>query len=209
MKKNNTKEVVIIALKLLIICSIVATIVASVNHITKEKIAYNEMLNTAEALTGIYEKDYNAAFTVEGKNFVIKNGEETVITCAQENFDFKSKDVKAIYVLKDADGTSLGYCVSVQPMGFKDYIKMLVAVNPDCTVKGVEIVSMSETSGIGTKAKDASFLGQFANLDETSVKRDVDTIAGATKTTKPVINAVAASLYEVSEFIYANGGGNK
>ena len=58
MKQNNTKEILVIALKLLVICSIVATIVAAVNFITADKIAYNEKLNTAEALTGIYFDDY-------------------------------------------------------------------------------------------------------------------------------------------------------
>jgi len=209
MSKNNTKEILIIAIKLLVICSVVATIVASVNYITKDRIAFNEMLNTAEALTGIYKEDYNAPFSVDEGGFVIKDGDNTVISCTEEQFTFTSKDVKAIYVLRDSDGSSVGYCVSVQPMGFKDYIKMLVAVNPDCTVKGVEIVSMSETSGIGTKAKDKSFIEQFISLDETAVKRDVDTIAGATKTTRPVIDAVAASLYEVSEYIHVNGGVSK
>lgn len=206
MNKTSAKDIIIIAAKLLIICSIVAAIVASVNFITADKIAYNERVNTAEALTGIYFDDYNAPFTVDNDGFAIKDEENVLITCKQEEFDFTSNDVKALYTLNDANGKTVGFCISVQPMGFKDYIKMLVAVNADCTVKGVEIVSMSETSGIGTKAKDESFLSQFINLDEVAVKRDVDIISGATKTTKPVIDAVAASLYEVSEYIHKNGG---
>ena len=204
--KKNSKDVLIISLKLLVICSIVAAIVATVNYITADKIAFNEMLNTANALSGIYNDDYNAPFTVENSEFVIKDGERTVIKCTEKNITFESKDVKKLYVLEDENKNTVGYCVSVQPMGFKDYIKMLVAVNKDCTVKGVEIVSMSETSGIGTKAKDTSFLSQFISLDEVSVKRDVDIISGATKTTRPVIDAVAASLFEVSEYIHSNGG---
>ncbi len=205
-KNNNVKEILTITLKLLVICSIVAAIIASVNFITKDKIAYNEKLNTAEALTGIYFEDYQSEFEVTKEGFAIYDGDIAYITCSQEDFDFSSKDVKALYVLKDNENTVHGYCISVQPMGFKDYIKMLVAVNPDCTVKGVEIVSMSETSGIGTKAKEPSFLNQFLGLNDTEVHRNVDIISGATKTSKPVIDAVSASLYEVSEYIHKVGG---
>ena len=205
-KNNNSKEILSITVKLLVICSIVATIVAAVNFITKDKIEYNEKLNTAEALTGIYHDDYGKDFTVSGDSFVIMEEDNVILTCSQENAEFASKDVKALYVLKDADEKVHGYCVSVQPMGFKDYIKMLVAINPDLTVKGVEIVSMSETSGIGTKAAEPSFLGQFKNLNENDVKRDVDVISGATKTSKPVIDAVSAALNEVTE-AYAFVGG--
>ena len=203
---NNKKEIFITALKLLVICSVVATIVASVNFITKDKISYNEKLSTAEALTGIYSDDFNKGFEVSGNDFIISDGNKTVITCSQENFSFSSKDVKALYVLKDSENNIHGYCVSIQPMGFKDYIKMLVAVNSDCTVKGVEIVSMSETSGIGTKVEAPSFINQFTGLNDTEVRRDVDIISGATKTSRPVIDAVSASLYEVSEYIHSSGG---
>ncbi len=208
MKQNSTKEILVIALKLLVICSIVATIIAAVNFITADKIAYNEKLNTAVALTGIYFEDYGKEFEVDEDRFVISEDGNIRISCNQVEFDFSSKNIKALYVLSDVHNNTLGYCVSIQPMGFKDYIKMLVAVNPDCTVKGVEIVSMSETSGIGTKAQDPAFLNKFTNLNSTEVSSEVDIISGATKTSKPVIDAVAASLNEVSLYISENGGEN-
>lgn len=208
MKQNSTKEILVIALKLLVICSIVATIVAAVNFITADKIAYNERLNTAEALTGIYYEDYGKEFEVDGESYVITEDGNLKISCSQADFDFSTKDIKALYVLTDSEENTLGYCVSVQPMGFKDYIKMLVAVNPDCTVKGVEIVSMAETSGIGTKAQAPEFLEKFVNLNSANVKSEVDIISGATKTSKPVIDAAAASLGEVSAYIHESRGEN-
>ena len=65
---------------------------------------------------------------------------------------------------------------------------------------------MSETSGIGTKVEAPSFINRFTGLNDTEVRRDVDIISGATKTSKPVIDAVSASLYEVSEYIHSSGG---
>ena len=204
--KNNMKEIITIALKLLIICSIVAVIVASVNFITKDRIIFNEKQNTADALTEIYAEDSGNRFEVSDKNFVMKDEEKVILTCSQENFEFSSQDIKAFYILKNADSQVESYCISVQPMGFKDYIKMLVAINPNCTVKAVRVVSMAETSGIGTKACEASFLDKFTNLNDTQVSHDVDIISGATKTSRPVIDAVAASLRETSQYISKVGG---
>ena len=90
-------------------------------------------------------------------------------------------------------------------MGFKDTINMLVAVNPDVSVKGVKIVSMSETSGIGTKAAEPEFLEKFNGLGS-PVSSKVDTISGATKTSKPVIGAVDTALRQTAEYIKSNGG---
>ena len=202
-KQNNTKEILSITLKLLVICSIVATIVASVNAITKERILHNEKQNTADALTDIYKDDYSNSFSVSGDSFIIEENGNAVITCSQANTEFSSKDVKALYVLKNAESEVLGYCISVHPMGFKDYIKMLVAITPENKVKDVKIVSMSETSGIGTKALEPSFLEQFRDKDNTN---GVDTISGATKTSKPVIDGVNAALSEVASYIDKVGG---
>lgn len=204
MKKSNTKEILSIAFKLLVICAIVATIIAFVNAITKDKIDFNERIGTAEALTAIYSGDYNGkSFEVSGEEYVIKDGDNILVKCVEADVkEFIRADITALYVLENPDGAPLGYCVAIQPMGFKDVIKMLVAVNADTTVRGVKIISMSETSGIGTKAQDESFLGQFTKKPA----KEVDTISGATKTTKPVIDAVVSSIEQVKAYINISGG---
>jgi len=206
MKQNSTKEILTITLKLLVICSVVAVIVAFVYGITKDRIALNEMMNTATALTEIYSEDFGGhPFEVKDGEFAVSDADgNTLATCSVAECEY-IKDVTALYELCDADGNSLGYCVAIQPLGFKDVIKMLVAVNADLTVKGVKIVAMSETSGIGTKAQDASYLAQFTGRDAES-SLQVDTIAGATKTTKPVIEAVSNSVNQVIKYINEKGG---
>ncbi len=207
MKQNNTKEILSIMLKLLIICSLVAVIIALVYGITKDKIHFNEMLKTSEALTEIYSDDFGGhEFSVVENSFIVYGNEgEEIAQCNVAECKYLN-DVTALYVLSDGQNNSLGYCVSIQPLGFKDVIKMLVAVNSDHTVKGVKIVSMSETSGIGTKAKDESFLSQFIGRDSDSSLL-VDTIAGATKTTKPIKEAVSRSIDQVIEYEKQTGKG--
>lgn len=201
---KNTKEILSITLRLLVICAVVATIIAFVNAITKDKIEYNERIGTAQALTGIYSADYNGrVFEVDGNEYVIKDETGVVVKCIEAELkEFIRADITAMYILQDASNNPLGYCVAIQPMGFKDVIKMLVAVNPDFTVKGVKIISMSETSGIGTKAQDEGFLHQFTQMPA----KEVDTISGATKTTKPVIDAVDSSVDQVKAYMNISGG---
>ncbi len=206
--QNSKKEILTIALRLLAICSIVAVIIAFINTITKDRIAYNQMLSTAEALSGIYSSEYDGkAFTVNGNEFVINDGNTIVAKCSQaQSYTPQNSDVTAIYLLTDRDDNTQGYCVSIAPMGFKAEIQMLVAVNADMTVKGVKIVSMSDTSGIGTKAQDPSFLAKFDGLGSEEAAK-VDIISGATKTSKPVIQAVSLAIKEASS--YMNDGGAK
>ena len=94
MKQTSTKEILVIAIKLLVICSIVATIVAAVNYITADKIAYNEKLNTAEALTGIYFDNYGKEFEVDGNSYVISDDGNIIISCKEAAFDFSTKTLR-------------------------------------------------------------------------------------------------------------------
>lgn len=56
-KAGTVGYVANITLRLLVICALVALLVAGVNAITKDKIERNGRENTAKALTAIYESD--------------------------------------------------------------------------------------------------------------------------------------------------------
>lgn len=210
MEQNNTKQLFVIAAKLLVICTIVAVIIAFVNAITKDRIELNELNSTAEALSGVYGADYNYhTFEVvkndgEKASFVMKDDSgNAVVTCEAAECE-TLPTISGVYVIKDSSGEPVNYCIFAAPMGFKAEINMLVAVNPTLTVKAVKIISMSDTSGIGTKVQEEGFLSQFA--DKNSVIGNVDTISGATKTSKPVINAVDTALKQAAQYIAEQGG---
>lgn len=238
MKNSNVKDVLIISLKLLVICAIIAVIVASVNLITAPTIEKNLKTSTANTLTEIYKNDAafekyfesDAKFAVsEDKNsneYFVKNGNKTVLKCSDVKFerisDDKNEDIKNIYVLTDADNNSLGYCVAIEPSGYKDVIKLLVSIDSDAVVKSVKIVDMKETKGIGTRAIEDNkppsdkngnkgwFLDQFIGLGSDSVTAsDIRPIAKATKTSQPIISAVNVSVKQIKAYISANGGGSK
>ena len=71
------------------------------------------------------------------------------------------------------------------------------------TVKGIEMLSISETAGLGMKAKEADFKDQFKDKNvkkftytKTGESGDdmIDAISGATITTNAVTNAVDSAL---------------
>ena len=86
-----------------------------------------------------------------------------------------------------------------------------MGIDNEGTVKGIEILKISETAGLGMKAKESRFKDQFAekkvaqfSYTKTGASADfeIDAISGATITTKAVTNAVNAGLA-----FYGNLGG--
>lgn len=205
MKNNNTLRLFVIALKLLVVCSIVAVIVAFVNYITKDKIRMNELSNTADALSGIYAQQYEGcSFKVIDKNnavtFEMQDNEGNTYLVCKNSDCVLLPSIKQLLVVYDMAQNPVGFCVNAAPMGFKDKINMLIAVNSDLSVKSVKIVSLSETSGIGTKIQEQSFLDSFVNITK-PVASKVDIISGATKSSKPVIDAVDRAIEQVEKHL--------
>ena len=81
---------------------------------------------------------------------------------------------------------------------------MAVGLDHDGMVTGVEVISHSETPGLGSKAAEESFLSQYvgksADMQLTVTKTgaqseaEIDAISGATKTTNGVTAALTGPL---------------
>ena len=134
--------------------------------------------------------------------------------------DFKAEDVDqkaASKAVKDM-GTNAtvdevctagdeGYVITTTDKdGFGGNIQITVGIKKDGTINGVSILSISETAGLGMKAKDDPSWGkQFAGkkVESFSVVKDgsgsgddakIDAISGATITSKAVTGAMNSCL---------------
>ena len=100
-----------------------------------------------------------------------------------------------------------GYVITTTDKdGFGGSIQITVGLTTDGTVNGVSILSISETAGLGMKAKDDPSWGkQFAGkkVESFSVVKDgsgsgddakIDAISGATITSKAVTGAMNSCL---------------
>lgn len=130
------------------------------------------------------------------KAFVLRDG-------ALAGVDGTPKDEPAVFAGYDQDGKPLGYAISANGPGFADNILLLYGFDPQQKrIVGMEVLESKETPGLGDKIfKDATWVGQFKGLAvEPSVvptkpgtrskPNEVDTISGATISTKAVIRIV-------------------
>lgn len=89
----------------------------------------------------------------------------------------------------------------IAPAGYGGDISVMVGVDADGTVIGIEILTHNETPGLGDKISRPEFKGMFAgkNLENADwrVKKDggeFDQITGATISPRAVVSAVRAGL---------------
>ena len=84
-----------------------------------------------------------------------------------------------------------------------DITEVAQAILNDGTVKGVDMLSISETAGLGMKADESEFKDQFKdkNVEKFTYTKNgekgddkIDAISGATITTNAVTNAVDSAL---------------
>lgn len=96
-----------------------------------------------------------------------------------------------------------GYAVQVEPNGFGGAITMMVGVSNEGKVLGVQVVSHTETPGLGAKAAGDgavaiafrnSFVGLSGNVTVSKDGGQADTLTGATITSRAVAAGVSAAL---------------
>ena len=94
--------------------------------------------------------------------------------------------------------------------GYGGDITIAMGVTCGGTLKGIEFLEISETAGLGMKAKEEKFLGQFRDVKTKSFslpkaklegETEMDAVSSATITSKAVNRAVNAGLYAADVII--------
>ena len=178
MKNENTMmHIVRLTVTLLLICAVVAAVLAGVNMITKDKIAAIQVQKTENAIKEVLPD----ASDVQ-----------------QMPLDGDAGIVQAVY----AAGSS--YAVQVAPGGFDGEITMMVGIS-EGKVTGISVISHTETPGLGAvaaaqNAKGEAFRDQFVGQEGTlAVGQQIDAMSGATITSNAVVAGVNAALSYVAD----------
>ena len=83
---------------------------------------------------------------------------------------------------------NVGYIFIAAVPGYSGHITVITAVDPNGQIIKTSTLSHTETQGIGTIIEKPSFLDTFIGRDNTL--EGVDTVAGATVTTRAYIRAI-------------------
>jgi RnfABCDGE-type electron transport complex G subunit len=90
-------------------------------------------------------------------------------------------------------GKTVGKVIMVTVQGFESPIEVTVGVDASNTLTGISVggSGFAETPGLGAKAKETAFTGQFAGKSlPVKLGEGIDAISGATVTSTAVVKAV-------------------
>ena len=177
MKTQNTFLYVLrLALTLFAITAVVAAALAGVNSITKPIIDQQTADKTQEAIMAVLPGGFDEELT---------------------DFDPQGGMVSKVY--KGAEG----YALEVNPTGFDNTITMMVGVDNEGKVLGISVVSHTETAGLGAvaaantsagEAFRAQFVGKSGSVSVSKDGGEIDSITGATITSRAVSAGVNGAL---------------
>lgn len=163
--------------------------------ITKEPIARAQENTKQEAYRSVLSdaSEFNA----------VEFDADNAATVLSDN-GYSSDAITEIAEGVDESGNTVGYVISVESSeAYGGSLTLSVGIASDGTVKGIEMLDISETAGLGMKADEAEFKDQFKDklvekfiYTKTGESGDnmIDAISGATITTNAVTNAVDSAL---------------
>lgn len=109
-----------------------------------------------------------------------------------ESLDTQQADGSFAYTVKKK-GQTVGFALKQTVQGYGGPIEVITGFETDGAIRGVSVggESFNETEGLGAKAKDAAFTGQYrGKMPPVELNKDIDGISGATVTSTAVTDAV-------------------
>lgn len=192
------------ALVLFAITLVAAVLLGVTYEITKEPIAVATQAAKEEA----YGKVLKGFVKTGEADAQILNGIREAVSDMDE---FEGSEITEMLAAYADDGECVGYVMTVvNHNGYGGDIGIAMGVSSDMTLGGIEFLELSETAGLGMKAKDEAFKSQFDNARTESFglakagiegEQELDAISSATITSKAVTRAVNAGLYAADVMI--------
>ena len=189
--KNILKNTAILTL----ITLVAGTLLGLVYEITKDPIAAAKEKAKQSAYMQVVE---DADKFVEYDKFDADNAsmlleKEGLLEC----------DIVEAVEAKKGEETIGAVVTVVTHEGYGGDIKISVGILNDGTVKGIEMLEISETAGLGMKSTEPEFKNQFKDKKVSTFKytkqgakadEEIDALSGATITTNAVTNGVNSAL---------------
>lgn len=203
---NNSKSTIIKDTLILFAITLIAGFALGIVHeITLPAIETQRLKTKTEA----YQKVYPEAVDFiedEALTLLVADASEVL---SSNGYDRATIDEAMVAV--NGAGDKIGYVVTVTTQeGYKGGITVSIGYGMDGLVKGMEVITINETAGLGAKAAEADFKNQFVDKKTEQFEytktgaveeNQIDAISGATITTDAVVNEVNAGICFITELI--------
>ena len=178
MPESVKKDLVMPVVVMTVVCIVVTFLLASVNALTRDRIA---------ELAVLADEASKRTILPEASTFT-----DLEVPAGQVN-------VFAIMEGKDAAGASVGYVITSASRGYAGLVTIMTGIGVDGKIHDIQVIKDDETPGLGKKVRDKAFLSPFLGKaatekftvrpDETSLTR-IDAVSGATISSRAVADAV-------------------
>ena len=141
----------------------------------------------------------------------LNNAMQSVMPDTQTSLVYTPEDsiVTGVYEAQK-DGALVGYCITAEPIGYGGAVSLMVGVGLDQKITKIIIIKQTETPGLGAKAGDEPFSGQFVGksagitLNGTD-DNSIDAMSGATITSRAVTKGVNEALSALAAYLSQGG----
>ena len=191
------------ALILTAITLIAGVCLGGVYEITKGTIAQAQVAATQAAYKEVFD---SAASFADMDGFDAKKATEVVAKAG-----YTDDEIINCVVAQDDKGETLGYVITLTShAGYGGDIVLSMGVTKDGVLNGYSITEISETAGLGIKAKEDAFMSQFQGIQAQilevtkggkSADNEIEAISGATITSKAVTYGIDAGLTYYSSIV--------
>ncbi len=178
-------KAIVIGLKLLLISALIAAIIAFVYAVTLEKYNENVTEQKRQAMRAIFDSEtLTYVYVVEAPD---------------------GGTPYTVYTVSD-NGAVIGYCVQLASAGFGGDVSLMVGYRADGSILGVQVVSHSETPGLGARVEEETYLSQYnGKTGGLKLGQEVDAISGATISSRAVLEGVNKATRIVKSYIEKGG----
>lgn len=175
------KEILKPALVLFIICFVVTTAVAFTYTITKDTIAESNKQAAENARKAVLETADKFECSDKLKSIV-------------DDFDegIEGVHIKEVYEGRKNEAVK-GYVFLVNSKGYSGDVEVIIGLDENGNVLGIEIGENQETPGLGKKWEEPEYKNRFNGLCIDESPYNIEAVSGATITSNAVRKAVIAS----------------
>jgi electron transport complex protein RnfG len=124
------------------------------------------------------------------------------------SIDFKNKSKHAEYYEAKKGDEIIGHVVETYGKGYSSFISILVAVDKELKITGVNILHHGETPGLGDEVEKPAFKDQFIGKDldhivlvKGDANGNIAAITGATISSRAVTNGVKAGVEMLTKVV--------